>query len=65
MATMKRLHTCACVLLVSLAAGRSAAQDLHELEEQAVLAAASTVAPSVVKIETLGGLERAMRQLAK
>jgi serine protease Do len=34
------------------------AQDLQEQEEQAIQAAVGTVAPSVVKIETIGGLER-------
>lgn len=47
------------VALVGLWAGQAlSAQDAQELEEQAVLSAVSTVAPSVVKIETLGGLER-------
>ncbi|HEX5103829.1 MAG TPA: PDZ domain-containing protein [Pirellulaceae bacterium] len=54
---MKTLFRVAGVALV-LAAGVSTAQDVQELEEQAVLAAAGAVAPSVVKIETLGGLER-------
>jgi serine protease Do len=48
------------LLLVALAflASPLAAQDLQELEEQAVLSAVGVVAPSVVKIETLGGLEK-------
>lgn len=35
-----------------------AQNDLHDLEEQAVRAAVERVAPAVVKIETIGGLER-------
>jgi len=38
--------------------GVCAQDDLVELEERAVKAAVSAVAPTVVKIETLGGLER-------
>jgi serine protease Do len=51
-------HHLAIALVAILASGLARAQDLHELEEQAVLSAVSTVAPSVVKIETLGGLEK-------
>ena len=51
------------VVLVGLLAGRLAAQDLTALEEQAVRQAAARVAPSVVAIETIGGLERAGRVL--
>lgn len=44
------------------AAPRACAQDdLHLLEEQAIRAAAERVAPSVVRIETVGGLERVGR----
>src|SRR5688572_1772999 len=46
------------VAVALLTCGPAAAQDLQELEEQAVLSAVNTVAPSVVRIETLGGLER-------
>ncbi|HEY4310456.1 MAG TPA: PDZ domain-containing protein [Pirellulales bacterium] len=35
-----------------------AAQDLPQLEQQAISAAAARVAPSLVRIETVGGLER-------
>src|SRR5688572_22725692 len=51
-------HLITLVSLALLCGGPVAAQDLQELEEQAVLAAVNTVAPAVVKIETLGGLER-------
>jgi S1-C subfamily serine protease/predicted esterase len=44
----------ACVCTTAL----GAQDDLHEQEELAIRAAASRVAPSVVKIETVGGLER-------
>ncbi len=37
---------------------RAADQPLVELEEQAIKAAVERVAPSVVRIETVGGLER-------
>jgi serine protease Do len=57
MSGMCKYHL-AIALLALLAGGLARAQDLHELEEQAVLSAVSTVAPSVVKIETLGGLEK-------
>jgi serine protease Do len=39
------------------------AQDLSEQEEQAIRVAADKVAPSVVRIETIGGLERVGRVL--
>ncbi len=38
--------------------GRAADEDLSELEERAMRAAVARVAPSVVRIETIGGLER-------
>jgi hypothetical protein len=41
--------------MAALAAGQD---DLEGLEETAMRAAVATVAPSVVKIETIGGLER-------
>ena len=40
-----------------------AQSDLHLLEEQAIRAAVAKVAPSVVRIETVGGLERVGRVL--
>ena len=43
--------------IVSPAGGIFAQDDLLELEEQAIRAAVERVAPSVVKIETIGGLE--------
>jgi serine protease Do len=42
---------------VLVASPSAFAQDLEELEEAAIRQAVSAVAPSVVKIETLGGLE--------
>jgi serine protease Do len=50
-----------------LAAARSPASaqdDLHEWEEQAIRSAVEKVAPCVVRIETVGGLERVGRVLA-
>lgn len=41
----------------------AAQEDLHALEEQAFRAAAARVAPCVVRIETVGGLERVGRVL--
>ena len=46
----------ACLLLGRQAAG--AAEDLETLEQQAFRAAVDRMAPSVVRIETIGGLER-------
>jgi serine protease Do len=45
---------CLFTSLVAIAGG----QDLADLEEQAIRAAVATVAPSVVRIETIGGLEQ-------
>jgi len=50
-----------CSLLFScfvVAASAGAADDLGDLEQQAFRAAVQRVAPSVVRIETIGGLER-------
>jgi S1-C subfamily serine protease/dienelactone hydrolase len=55
------------LLLVLLCAGPFAARaqdDLAEQEELAIRAAVERVAPSVVKIETVGGLERVGKVLA-
>lgn len=46
------------VLLLSLIGRPLLAQELSEQEEQSIRAAAEKVAPSVVRIETIGGLER-------
>ncbi len=48
------------VLGISLAAPAwaQAQDDLEALEEQAIRSAVATIAPSVVRIETIGGLER-------
>jgi serine protease Do len=51
------------VLLSGLSSATIAADDLQELEEQAIRAAVEKVAPSVVKIDTIGGLERVGRVL--
>ena len=47
-----------CICLIACAGNSSAQEELEGQEEQAILAAVSKIAPSVVKIETLGGLER-------
>src|SRR5262249_55560635 len=44
-------------LLLALAAQQPAAEDLDVLQEQAVKAAVTKVAPSVVQIETSGGTD--------
>jgi len=49
---------CAALAWGGAVRGVCAQDDLVELEERAVKAAVSAVAPTVVKIETLGGLER-------
>jgi serine protease Do len=54
------------ILLAVLLAGSSrglAQQDLAAFEEQAIKAAVARVAPSVLRIETVGGLERVDRML--
>src|SRR5579871_5287384 len=50
----QRLLIAACCLLPSIA---RAADDLPQREEATIQAAVDRVAPSVVRIETLGGLE--------
>ncbi len=53
------LHGTAGLWIALVAAAPTAiAADLGDLEDQALRAAAARVAPSVVRIETLGGLER-------
>jgi len=52
------------VLACSCASVLTAQDDLAEQEELAIRAAAERVAPSVVKIETVGGLERVGKVLA-
>src|SRR5262245_41381880 len=49
--------------MVAIAAPIAAQDDLAEQEEQAIRAAVEKVAPAVVKIETIGGLERVGRVL--
>ncbi len=51
------------ILFSLLAATLASAQDVEELTEQATKAAVARVAPSVVQIETVGGLERVGRVL--
>lgn len=48
---------------VFLASAPAAQDDLVALEEQAIKAAVATIAPSVLRIETVGGLERVERVL--
>ena len=55
---MKRKYLIVCPLLTLLLAAPLAAQDIKDLEEEALKAAVEAVAPSVVKIETFGGLEK-------
>ncbi len=53
------LHSALCTLLVVIFGASAIAQDsLDDLEDQALRDAVATVAPSVVQIETVGGLER-------
>ena len=47
-----------CLLVTVPLAAQDDAVDLEGLEETAMQAAVATVAPTVVKIETIGGLER-------
>ncbi|MEX2174433.1 MAG: PDZ domain-containing protein [Pirellulaceae bacterium] len=56
--TPRHLLTSFVACWLALAALLPAQDDLAGLEEQAMRAAVATVAPSVVKIETIGGLER-------
>jgi serine protease Do len=51
------------LFLVGLAGVAGAQESLGDLEEQAIQAAVETVLPSVVQIETVGGLERIGRLL--
>jgi serine protease Do len=56
---MRMIRALCLLLATALAASPVFAQDdLEGLEEQAIRAAVAGVAPSVVKIETIGGLER-------
>ncbi|HZN32408.1 MAG TPA: PDZ domain-containing protein, partial [Pirellulaceae bacterium] len=55
---MARTHLLAAAALLLVPASAPAQVDLQEQEEAAVRAAVEKVAPSVVKIETIGGLER-------
>src|SRR5262245_55161155 len=56
-------HNFLAAAVACLAALVQAQDDLQEQEEQAIRAAAAAIAPSVVKIETIGGLERVGRVL--
>ena len=51
------------LLLVPASCAVSNAEDLNQLEEQAMQQAVANIAPAVVRIETLGGLERIGRLL--
>lgn len=55
---------CIAAALLCLPGVALAQVDSAELEEQAIRAAADAVAPSVVRIETVGGLERVGKALA-
>src|SRR5262249_34971278 len=52
------LFAALCLLTSSAAIARAADEPLSLLEEQAMKAAVARVAPAVVRIETVGGLER-------
>src|SRR5687767_2279110 len=54
--SLARLFAMCCLTALS-AASAVAQDDLSAKEEQAIQAAVARVAPSVVRIETLGGLE--------
>ena len=47
-----------CVILLAGVPIKAAEADLAELEERAIAAAVTAVAPSVVRIETIGGIEQ-------
>jgi serine protease Do len=59
----RKYHILSLTLLLASATVALGQVDLHELEEQAISAAVTGAAPSVVKIETIGGLERVGRVL--
>jgi serine protease Do len=59
-----RLFPALAIVLVSLASLTLGQDDPADLEEQAIRSAAEAVAPSVVRIETVGGLERVGKTLA-
>src|SRR3954447_24725210 len=58
------LPIAALLALLVLARFAWAQADPAELEEEAIRAAANAVAPSILKIETVGGLERIGKTLA-
>ena len=53
----------AMLCLIALLPAGASADDLDTLEQQAVTAAVAKVAPSIVRIETVGGMERVERLL--
>ncbi|MCI0360196.1 MAG: PDZ domain-containing protein [Planctomycetaceae bacterium] len=55
---MRSWHWLTTLSMVFVAASLPAQDDLEGLEEQAIRSAVAAVAPSVVRIETIGGLER-------
>ena len=58
---MPHLQRCfipSCVAMLGIVAGRAAAQDLALREQEAFRAAVARVAPAVVSIETIGGLDQ-------
>lgn len=58
MPILVRTLASACALAIGWAAPLRADEQLSQLEQAAIQAAAARVAPSVVRIETVGGLER-------
>ncbi len=52
------LYGCILCWLLSSSLAFAQAEDVFELEERAITAAAAKIAPSVVRIETVGGLEK-------
>ena len=61
---LQRYALAACgIILVSFSGRTLAQEDLEALEEQAMKAAVAAVAPSVLRIETFGGLETVGRLL--
>ncbi|MEZ6112169.1 MAG: PDZ domain-containing protein [Pirellulaceae bacterium] len=56
------IGTCAAALVATTAQAQQSADEIRLAEEQAMKTAVATIAPSVVRIETFGGLERVGEQ---
>ena len=56
------IGTCAAALVATTVQAQQSADDIRLAEEQAMKTAVATIAPSVVRIETFGGLERVGEQ---